>query len=210
MKRRCKSHVLIAAILGALAGGPASAAEYDDPSWPCIQRKQAHLSPAAMWAGPPIDESLGDWEEDPEVGRLVPVLAVRRTGMEEAERLVEDFAAGLGEDRNRRLTLLFAGVFEGIDRERSEIVAGIGRYARNQIELSKALDATREQVAELAAVENPSLDQQDRLEELQDKLAWETRIYQERQQALTYVCESPVLLEQRAFELGRTIARHLE
>ena len=34
---------------------------------------------------------------------------------------------------------------------------------------------------------------------------WDTRIFTERQQMLTAVCESPVLLERRLFELARAI-----
>ena len=37
-------------------------------------------------------------------------------------------------------------------------------------------------------------------------LDWDQRIFTERQQSLTYVCETPVILEQRAFALGRIIA----
>jgi hypothetical protein len=46
----------------------------------------------------------------------------------------------------------------------------------------------------------------DRIEALQDGLAWETRIFKDRAQSLTYVCEAPVLLEQRAFAIGRALA----
>jgi hypothetical protein len=41
---------------------------------------------------------------------------------------------------------------------------------------------------------------------LRQKLAWDTRIFRERSQSLTYVCETPVLLERRAFELARALA----
>ena len=37
-------------------------------------------------------------------------------------------------------------------------------------------------------------------------LGWETRIFRDRAQSLTYVCETPVLLERRAFELARAFA----
>jgi hypothetical protein len=49
----------------------------------------------------------------------------------------------------------------------------------------------------------------DRIEELEDTLAWETRIFRDRAQSLTYVCETPVLLEQRAFAIARLIAARL-
>ena len=46
--------------------------------------------------------------------------------------------------------------------------------------------------------------------ELEERLHWDTRIYDERQAALAYVCESPVLLEQRAFALAREIRSRLD
>jgi hypothetical protein len=44
---------------------------------------------------------------------------------------------------------------------------------------------------------------------LEQKLQWDTRIYDDRNQALTYVCDSPVLLEQRVYALSQEISRHL-
>lgn len=181
-----------------------------DPEWPCIQRKQPRLSAGAMWAGPPVDQIGRGWVEDAEVAELVPDLAARRTPVEEAEARIADFAAGLGPDRNRSLALLFAGTFQRIDRERQEIISGIARYAEKQRALSESLDALRAEIAELAAIEDPSFDQQDRLEALEDELAWKTRIHREREQSLVYVCESPVLLEQRIFTIARAIMEHLE
>jgi hypothetical protein len=46
----------------------------------------------------------------------------------------------------------------------------------------------------------------DRIDALEEELDWSTRIFKDRQQSLTYVCETPVILEQRAFSLGRSIA----
>lgn len=208
------THIGKAAILTALmamgTAPVADAADFSDPDWPCIQRKQPRLSPGAMWAGPTIDDIGRAWTKDEEVAALVPELAARRTPLEEAEAMIADFAAGLDADRNRRLALLFAGTFNLIDRERREIISGIGRYAQKQRSLSQTLDALRGQIAELASVDNPSFDQQDRLEELEDRLAWDTRIHREREQSLVYVCESPVLLEQRIFAIARAIMQHLE
>ena len=45
---------------------------------------------------------------------------------------------------------------------------------------------------------------------LEDALRWDTRIHDERNAALAYVCESPVILEQRAFALAREIQTHLD
>ncbi|MBK0399875.1 hypothetical protein H0I76_11795 [Limibaculum sp. M0105] len=193
----------------AVTASPVRAADFSDPEWPCIQRKVPHLWPGQMWAGPPIPDPLPDWRADADVAELAHLLAARRTSDAEAEALIADFAAGLGEDRAQRLTLLFAGAFALIDAERTQIIGGIGRYARKQTALADRLDATREAASALEARPSLSFDEADKLEALQDQILWDTRIFKERQQSLTYVCESPVILEQRAFWLARTIMAQL-
>ena len=41
---------------------------------------------------------------------------------------------------------------------------------------------------------------------MRNTLAWDTRIFKQRAQSLNYVCETPVLLEQRAFAIARALA----
>jgi hypothetical protein len=196
-------------VAAAFASHAAKAADFNDPDWPCIQRKVLHLSTGQMWAGPPLaEDALTTWRKDDAVKALVPALAVRRTKVEEAETLIADFAAGLeGADRNARLGLLFAGAFSLIDRERAEIISGIARYARTQIDLTRKIDAEQKELTKLLAEDPPNYD---RIEELEDAVAWDLRIYQDRTQSLTYVCETPVILEKRAFALARAIMGHLD
>jgi hypothetical protein len=164
-----------------------------------------------MWSGPPIEESdLKAWRDQPEVSALARVLAVRRTSEAEAEALVSRFSDNAGETRAEKLRLLFAGAFSLINRERGEIIGGIGRYARTQTALSEGIEATQNELTQLQAIENPDFDTQDQIEEIQDKLIWDTRIYKDRQLSLTYVCETPVILEKRAFALAKMILAKME
>lgn len=200
-------HRGIAAILltgwAGLAGGPAQAAEFDDPEWPCIQRKVPELALFQMWPGPP---PAGEPAADPDRRAVAGRLAPRRVSVEEAEALVADYASGLPpETRAEALTALFSEVLALINRDRAEIIAGIGRYARRQAEMSETVETLQQELVVLQAVPEAERDW-DRIEELEDRLAWETRVYKDRAQSLTYVCETPVLLEQRAFALGRVIA----
>lgn len=193
-----------------LLPGLAGAASFDDPDWPCIQRKVPNLSIGQMWAGPVIeDKDLRAWRDNQDAAALAPVLAVRRTSDAEAAQQIDTLADRLGEDKQRTMTLLFAGAFSLIERERSQIINGIGRYARTQTALSKAIENSQNTLTDLLAIEDPDFDTQDRIEALQDKILWDTRIFKDRQQSLTYVCETPVILERRAFGLARKIMEHL-
>lgn len=205
-----RTHRLAAALSGVLLAaalaGEAVAATTED--WPCVQPRVAELSPGQMWAGRPLDAAdLGNWRDDPAVAALVPKLAARRTSLEEAAAAIQRFAESAGPDKDKRLTLLFAGVFERLNAERSRIVAGIERYARKQKALA---DRIRETEAALRARQASTSPPQRPSPELEERFQWDTRIYDERAQALTYVCESPVILEQRAFALAREIQNHLE
>ncbi len=200
----------VAAALGFVAaaavGAPAMAASTAG-DWPCVQRKMPHLSLAQMWSGP---EAQGDWREDREIRDLANRLASRRLPTEEAEVLIADFATAAGEQKAERLALLFSGVFEIIESERAKVMAGIERYSKRQQALADRIREQSKEIATLRQNSDGSNAATDAIEDAQSKLDWDTRIYQEREQSLTYVCEVPVLFEQRAFALARMMLKHLQ
>ena len=51
---------------------------------------------------------------------------------------------------------------------------------------------------------------QSRIEELTNRVEWDTRIFEERRKTMNFVCEVPVLIEQRLFALARAIQQSLE
>ena len=191
------------ALAATLLAPMALAADFKDKSWPCIQRKVPTLSIGQMWTGPLVDETV---QPDAEASALARAIAVRRTTLEEAETLIERYAVSLGEDRTEKLAVLFRTVFEQINRERATVISGIGRYAAKQTGLSERVDGLQQELATLEAKDEKSDDEWDRLEELQDIVTWDARIYTERAQSLTYVCETPVILEKRAFALAKAVS----
>ena len=199
-----------AALWGAALGIGTAAAQPVEPDWPCVQRKVAHLSVGQMWTGP-IPEDKGRWREDPDLAARAAEIAARRTPLDAAEALIADVAAADGRSRAERLTDLFMGAFTLIDRERADIVEGVTRYARKQEALSERLAARRAEIAALEAeTAADDADALDRLDEHRDALAWDVRVFDERRRSLGYVCESPVILEQRAFALARMVAAEME
>ncbi len=198
-------------LLFLLLPGLAWSADFSDPTWPCIQRKVPHLSVGQMWVGPGVtDQHLSAWRKEASVAALAPALAVRRTSNEEATALINELSDRLGEDRTETLTRLFAGTFALIERERSQIISGIARYAKTQTALTQAIEDSQNKLTKMLAIENPDFDTQDQIEELEDKIQWDTRIYKDRQQSLSFVCETPVILERRAFAMARAIMEKLD
>lgn len=195
-------HILI--VLGLLVAGPALAADGTDPDWPCIQRKQPSLSLGQVWTGPVPDAAVQALARDPQIAALAERLEQRRMPMAEAEALIADFASGADD---ARLTALMLAIFDRIQPDRAALIAGISRYGHSQVAMARGIEARRARMAEMEAAEAPDFDAIDAEERALDI---DQRIFTDRQQSLTYVCETPVILEQRAFALGRAIASHLD
>lgn len=199
--------MLASAIALQLAGPAAFAADPADPNWPCPQRKTPRISAVQVWSGPSLDEVGTSWRDDPEVAELASRLAARRTTLEEAKPLIAEFAQRAGAEKDKKLTAVAAGVLQLLNSERASIMSGIERYAKRQRSLAEKIE---KETAELNTLpENGTEAEQSERADLLEILAWDSRIFQERQQALTYVCELPVQIERRAFELGRELGRHL-
>ena len=70
--------------------------------------------------------------------------------------------------------------------------------------------AIRDLVARLAARQDRPDADQGRIDELTNRVEWDTRIFEERRKTMSFVCEVPVLIEQRLFALARAIQQSLE
>lgn len=204
MTRRHLTFALAGAIAAVAPLPPAAAATGDDPDWPCVQRLVPEVAAGMIWPGPPVDAVNGA-VDDPEISRLAEELAARRVPLAEAEEQVAAFAAPLeGEARSAELTRLFARTLAIINRDRASIIGGIRRFARGQQALADRIAGQNDRLQEIAPQQ---ILERDALIAERD---WDIRIYDDRQSTLTYLCEQPVLLEQRAFALARAIASHLE
>jgi Spy/CpxP family protein refolding chaperone len=185
----------------------ARAADARDPNWPCVQPKVPLMSVAAMWDGPSIDDVGNTWEDDPKVKDLVARLAVRRTPLDAAEKAIADFVAGSATEKREKAKKLFAGLFDALSQQRSEVMSGIDRIARNEKELA---DKIRSDVAELRALEDRPEQDESKIEALASQVEWSTRIFEDRRKTIRYVCEVPTIIEQRVFALGRAIRQALD
>lgn len=201
-----RARLLMGVLLAALQAGAAVAepAPEADADWPCAQSRTPTISAAAIWAGPDIAQA-GAWDDDSDAAALAQKLASRRTPLEEVDPSLDDFAAKAGTEKDVRLTRVFAGVLELINRDRSRLIAGIVRYAQGQNKLAAKLKQESNAVADAQEADAPEKSQQ----EQQAALQWDKRIFEERSRSLTYVCEEPGLLEKRVFEIARRIQEKL-
>jgi len=198
-------------ITGALLAVAAStecglAADPRFPDWPCAQAKVPELSLAAVWAGPSLDDIQGKWKDDARIGTLVAKLAARRTPLEEAEKDIKAFLAG-SSAKAASGKLLFAGLFDTLNAQRSSVMMGLERVTRKQRE---AAEKIRSDTVDLQGLQSASPPDQSKIDQLSNQLLWETRIFEDRRHVVKYVCEVPTEIDQRLFALGRTIQQEIE
>ena len=82
-------------------------------------------------------------ERGPEIAGLVERLAARRTSLEEAQKLIDSFTEKAGAEKRSRLLLVFAGVFEELNKQREEVIGGLARVAHRQADIRRS-DPRRE------------------------------------------------------------------
>ncbi|MGA7658214.1 MAG: hypothetical protein WBV25_07690 [Methylocella sp.] len=199
--------ITLTAMFGTVPAGLAQpGAGHPNPDWPCRQILVGRLSVAAVWAGPSIEGIA--WRNEEPIADIVAKLAARRTPVEDAERTIEDFARSQGAGKTKKLIAVFAGLFETLNDERTQVIEGLLRFGAKQKELADKIRAENAMARE-GPGKKPDTSEQDAKTVAQD-LEWDLRVFDERRQSLTYVCETPTLIEQRLFALAKVIQRNLE
>ena len=177
------------------------------PDWPCVQAKVPVISLAAVWNGPALDDAASKWKDNAKVSALVHRLAARRTPLDEAEKMIAEFLSDSAGEKSERGTLLFAGLFDTLNAQRSSVLGGLERVTRKQRE---AADKIRADTLALQALKDASPPDQARIDELGNQGVWETRIFEDRRRVIKFVCEVPTTIDQRLFALGRVIQQDME
>lgn len=202
----------IAATIGQTAFTSPAQAYSEDKNWPCAQAKVSKLSPGQMWPGTTVPENPTAWQENKEVADLVQNILPRRVPLEETETLIADFAKKHdGGNLNELLKMTFNGMLYEINNIRAEIITGITRFSSRQKGLVDRITDNRHKAAafEKKDVDGTLTTQEDQqLRKLEQALEWDQRIHEEREQSLEFVCESPVLLEQRLYAITRQLIKH--
>jgi hypothetical protein len=197
----------IAGLALVAAATTARAADPRYPDWPCTQAKVPDISLAAVWAGPALDDAATKWKDDAKVSALVSKLSARKTPLDEAEKSVKEFLAGSAADKTANAKLLFAGLFDTLNAQRSQVMGGLERVSRKQRE---AADKIRDETIQLQTLQGATPRDDTKVEALSNQLLWETRIFEDRRKVVRFVCEVPTTIDQRLFALGRVIQQEME
>ncbi|MEM1302535.1 MAG: hypothetical protein AAGH17_08135 [Pseudomonadota bacterium] len=193
---------LTRATLMACLVSPAAAADFSDPTWPCVQRKIENLSMGLMWPHPVEDASDAISPTlAVQIGDLADTLALRRVELEDIKPLVEQFSDAHQKDV-AILGQVFSRVFDTLSTRRARVIKGIGTFSLGQIELAEKIDASRQEMSDLLAQDTPDFD---RIDGIEEQLDWDQLIHSDRQQSIQYLCETPQLIERRLFSISQML-----
>jgi len=174
-----------------------------DPDWPCQQIKTPTFSLASVWAGPQLDLDSQSWRDETDVADLKARMTQRRVPIADVQAAIAELKAKAGPDGNAKILRAFAAAFTDLSQQRSEIIEGLDRIGRRQKALADHIRAEHETVdgssdADRNGQAPPGASNEDRL-------LWDLRIFNDRHQTITYVCEAPTLIEQRIGEIARAV-----
>ena len=132
--------------------------------------------------------------------------AAQGTPMEDARKLIADYVVGTDAERQEKAKTLFAALYTTLNSQRDQIMNGIERFSHKQKAMAEGIreEAQKLREAQDKAQERATADQA-QSEQLANELAWQTRIFEDRRKSISYVCDVPVLIEKRLFDLGRAI-----
>lgn len=187
-----------------------AAAQATDPEWPCIQVLVPEIVTAVMWPEIIPDEQLELWKSDPELSDLVEELASVDEFTEEEQRRIEQFAESIPESaRLATLNTVAQGIVTTANKRRDKYIRGIKRYTRQQIAIANQIEAT---LNDLAVLDNNNA-QTDKSEteraQIEETLNWHQRVYDQREHAITALCDVPVELEINLSSVVRELAQYL-
>ena len=197
-----------AGLLAAPIGQTARAQPASPEDWPCVQVFVPAISPAALWPVPIGAELAGRWREEPATAALATRLG-ELEALDDAELArLDEFAAAVPEDaREDALTRLADGTVAVADARRARYLDGIRRYTRQQIGIAGRIESTLNRLAELD--DAPGDTSPAERAEIEETLAWDERLYDQRERALRALCERPVALEETLSEVLRELSYRL-
>ncbi len=187
------------AVVPAAAGGPPNV----DPDWPCQQVKVTSFPLAAIWAGPQLDLNAQAWRDQPEVADLVARMSQRKVPIAEVESSIGAFKQKEGPQARDKLLSAFAAAFDDLANQRSKVIEGLDRFGHRQREMG---DELRQENAALQKAVDANHGQPDAEQTaLQKRLDWDLRVFDDRRQSITYVCEVPGEIEHRIGAIARAV-----
>ena len=207
--RHCRLGAMVLVFVAATAPQAlAQGRNKGDPEWPCFQIKVPVFSLASVWSGPELDVKSEAWRGDSEVVALVGKMAQRRVPVADAEAAIADFAARAGPEAKSRLLQALGAAFSELTDQRTQVIEGLMRFGKRQAEMADKIRAESEALQSASADQPGAASAQG--DDAQQRLQWDLRVFEDRHRSISYVCETPTLIEQRIGALARAVEKALQ
>lgn len=186
----------------------ASAQPKPPADWPCIQQLVPEVNAAVIWPVPITDDIKGKWSEDEAISELSREFGELDLVTDETREQIVSFAEAIPEnERTVKLNMLADGILAVTNERRSLFINGIKRYTRQQQAIALQVE---EQLNKLDAMQNETGEAADKQRtELKETAQWHQRVFDQREQTITALCDRPVELEMTLGEVLRELAQFL-
>jgi aspartate aminotransferase-like enzyme len=91
--------------------------------------------------------------------------------------------------------------------ERHEVINGLDRFGHR---LKDMAETARQGSEEMRKVQDQKPADPEAIRKASEALQWRLRLFEEQRRMVTYVCESPALIEQRLGALARAIQKEMD
>jgi hypothetical protein len=199
------SMILLTGLL--VASAAQAAPPGTDPDWPCRQRLVPALTATTFWSGPPLPDKA-DWQANPKLAAEIAAVAPRDVAVDDAVASLTHFAGTLKPAaRKTELPLLFLGIVEETNQQRSAIVDRIKELAKRQRGVG---DTVAKITAELQAIPDTAEgDDAQKRAEIVQRRDFVIRTFQETERTMRYACDVPVELEARLGSFAKALEAKL-
>lgn len=202
--RRGSGGVAPAVLAAALAGGAHAQPPQAAPEgWPCVQGYVPTVSAGRFWTG----ELPGGGKGEQDIALLAGELMSRKFTLQESLDKTGKFFTAPENATRAKAESLVAALTDAVNRERGKVLDGIKRFGKRQQMMAGRIES---QAKKLEQMDGAADADEAQLEDLQTRQKWDIRVFEERERMMSHLCEQPVLLEQRFFEIGRTVATLLK
>ncbi len=198
---------LVTLLLGTALPLETYAGEQPD-AWPCEQVFVPEISASVLWAGPSVENLPPHaWRKDMPTGILVRDISSQFSTDENVEAKVSAFVKALSPDqKNQKLTLVFSGVLSILNARRTKYMKGILKFSRQQTARARIINEGLSALTKLKAAKVSV----EKIKDLEEKLVWQQRMFDDRERSIRFLCEQPVNVEVAMADLARTLSNKLD
>jgi hypothetical protein len=194
--------VVSCTLVSVCLAGPAAIAE-EIRDWPCEAAYGESFAPEDVWGGPVPAALDGGWRNDATVREVVAYAANPENTPSLGQERIAAFAQTLGDHREQRLMLVFAGLLEEFETLRDIVIGGIRDFVVRAKIINHAIEENEAVLAGLPADGSTEIEQ--RKQGYQQANFWDERQMDDAMEEAEFLCRRYDYLDRKLRGLTRAI-----